>query len=250
MASLDLTANSLSNALLVSQQCASSQEAAAIADAILQEVGEKSGDTETNRQLIQKYLVQSLQDYFGLELDEARGILRLATSNGENSDDDDTDSEASEEESNEQAQEGESDDDNYDGELIGEGECELCERLIMLTKHHLIPKSTHAHIKPKLLHATTSMKENDLERARRFLGPGLEHVMDVLKDESKWTIRRVLQQTCDICRPCHTAVHMAHDNMTLALNYNTVEQLLEDEQIYKFCQWASKQKAGKYAVKK
>lgn len=44
-----------------------------------------------------------------------------------------------------------------DGEWIGQGKCELCKQVVMLTKHHLIPKSTHAHIETKLQHATTAI---------------------------------------------------------------------------------------------
>jgi hypothetical protein len=57
------------------------------------------------------------------------------------------------------------------------------------------------------------------------------------------TIRTALGcHTCTVCRPCHTAVHGAHDNLTLALLYSTREALLEDVRIAKFCAWANKQK--------
>lgn len=242
----EITAESLAKALLESKQCSSCQESAAIADAIIQEtIGEEC------KVLIQKHMLESLQDYFELSQEEARGILLVAL-NDSGDGDDDSDSEGSSEEEAGQEPDcsDEDDDDEDDGELIGEGECELCERLVQLTKHHLIPKSTHARIETKLMHAATAIEDGNSERARRILGHGLEHAMPFLNDTSKSSIRRVLQQTCSICRPCHSAIHNTHDNMTLALNYNTVGQLLEDERIYKFCQWASKQKPGRYAVKR
>ena len=45
------------------------------------------------------------------------------------------------------------DDENDDGDMIGEGECELCEREVKLTRHHLIPKSTWPRMKKKLWNA-------------------------------------------------------------------------------------------------
>ena len=96
------------------------------------------------------------------------------------------------------------------------GHCALCERYILLTRHHLIPKSTWSR----------------LERRPEWLPPVPNN-------------HRTL--TCDICRPCHSMIHKCHDNWTLAMEYWSVERLLEDPQIYRFCRWASRQKAGKYA---
>lgn len=62
-------------------------------------------------------------------------------------------------------------------------------------------------------------------------------------------IRQALSSnTCNICRQCHSMVHSTHDNMTLALEYNTIETLLDDSGISKYCHWASKQRAGKYRL--
>merc|ERR1739848_568214 len=110
----------------------------------------------------------------------------------------------------------------------------------------------------KLLQAATADEHGDRDRARLILGNGLEDLLgDECKNRSsaecqfvlssdKSVVRAILQSTCDICRQCHSMVHRTHTNMELAMNYNTVEKLLQDEQISKFCKWASKQKAGRY----
>eukprot|EP00668_Euglena_longa_P045532 GGOE01061201.1.p1 GENE.GGOE01061201.1~~GGOE01061201.1.p1 ORF type:complete len:202 (+),score=82.89 GGOE01061201.1:24-608(+) len=87
------------------------------------------------------------------------------------------------------------------------GLCAMCERPMPLTFHHLIPKSTHA------------------DMLKRSLFPKSE-----------------LSRGTWICRPCHSAVHSFHDNKTLATQYNTLEALLELEEIRKFVKWMAKQK--------
>eukprot|EP00544_Gedaniella_sp_CCMP2646_P000232 CAMPEP_0202503936 /NCGR_PEP_ID=MMETSP1361-20130828/43218_1 /ASSEMBLY_ACC=CAM_ASM_000849 /TAXON_ID=210615 /ORGANISM="Staurosira complex sp., Strain CCMP2646" /LENGTH=249 /DNA_ID=CAMNT_0049137317 /DNA_START=42 /DNA_END=791 /DNA_ORIENTATION=+ len=241
-----IPAESLSNALLISNQCSSRQESDAIADSIL--VDFKNNESTLDKESRRNALVGILQDYLDLAPDEASGILQHAGMKDNLDDISSSSSNDSHEETTQQeAPDNGVDDDIDDGELIGEGECELCERQMRLTRHHLIPKSTHSRIEPKLVRAATAMNKGDLERAERILGHGLEHFASDL-DMEKSSIRRILEQTCDICRPCHSAIHKTHDNMTLALEYNTVDQLLQDEQIYKFCKWASKQKPGKYAM--
>ena len=131
-------------------------------------------------------------------------------------------------------------------EYIGEGECELCKHFLKLTKHHLIPKSMWLHIETKLLHAAAAVNKHDWEQTKRILGHGLEHLHLDFNESTRSSICHIMGKTCSICHPCHLAIHSTHDNMTLALNYNTVEKLLGDEKIYKFCQWANKQKAGKH----
>ena len=48
----------------------------------------------------------------------------------------------------------------------------------------------------------------------------------------------------DRCRPCHTAIHAFADERTLGESYNTIESLLEVEQLRKFAHYVSKQKGG------
>lgn len=132
-----------------------------------------------------------------------------------------------------------------------DGECELCDRYIQLTKHHLIPKSTWPRIETRLRHAVEEIERGEVDKAVILLGPGLIHLMNDLQQgaDDKQSIRRILHRTCDICRPCHSALHKAHNNMDLALSYCTVNLILQDGQMAKFCKWASKQKPGKYAVR-
>mmetsp|Transcript_5039 Transcript_5039/g.7281 ORF Transcript_5039/g.7281 Transcript_5039/m.7281 type:complete len:253 (+) Transcript_5039:82-840(+) len=134
-------------------------------------------------------------------------------------------------------------------EMIGEDECELCERYIRLTRHHLIPRSTWKRIGPQLFNAANALEKGDVKRAHRILGDGLLHLEDDLADGlSKREMKEMLQRTCNICRGCHSAVHNTYDNMVLATRYNTVEKLIADNTIYKFCKWASKQRPGKSAA--
>jgi hypothetical protein len=132
-------------------------------------------------------------------------------------------------------------------EIVGEGDCELCERTIQLTKHHLIPKSTWPRIFPQLFHAAKALQDNDLQKARSILGDGLGRFQNDLAHADRAAIRQILGRTCNVCRPCHSAIHNIHNNMTLATQYNTVDALIQDESIYKFCKWASRQRTGKYA---
>lgn len=55
----------------------------------------------------------------------------------------------------------------------------------------------------------------------------------------------VLNRTIAICRPCHSAVHRAHDVRTLAERFDTRDKLLEDEAISRFVAWAQKQRLTK-----
>lgn len=225
---------SLANALLESQQCASLEEAIAVADTIVQDILEEHPDEdgETFRQCC----TAALQDYFALTREEASDLMGPCTVDDEDS--------ANENEAECETESGEEE------EYIGEGECELCERFLKLTKHHLIPKSTWARIETKLLRAAAAIDKRDPDQAKRILGHGLEHLHSDLNESTRSSIRHIMGKTCSICRPCHSTIHSTHDNMMLALNYNTVEKLLGDERIYKFCQWANKQKAGKYTVER
>ncbi|KAJ7511031.1 hypothetical protein B0H11DRAFT_1845735 [Mycena galericulata] len=88
-------------------------------------------------------------------------------------------------------------------------ECEICEREIPLTYHHLIPRSTHTKVEKK-----------------------------------KWHPTSMLNSVAWLCRPCHTAVHQAATNEELALDYYSVELLLQREDIQRWGKYASKQRFG------
>lgn len=86
-------------------------------------------------------------------------------------------------------QENEKGEDDEDGLLPGE--CEICERHMPLTRHHLIPRTMH----PRL-------RKRGYDRA-------------------------LLSQTSKICRVCHTAVHRFYTEKQLAMEFNTIEKLMQ-----------------------
>ncbi|KAK7018332.1 hypothetical protein R3P38DRAFT_2982249 [Favolaschia claudopus] len=88
-------------------------------------------------------------------------------------------------------------------------ECEICERRVPLTYHHLIPRSTHAKVLKK-----------------------------------KWHPESILNSVAWLCRPCHTAVHQVASNEVLAREFYTVELLLQREDIQRWGKYASKQRFG------
>ncbi|PWN39163.1 hypothetical protein IE81DRAFT_43318 [Ceraceosorus guamensis] len=88
------------------------------------------------------------------------------------------------------------------------GECELCERCMMLTEHHLIPKTTHQ------------------ELLRRGI----------------FTKREMQTRISMLCRPCHSFIHAKIDEMALATTYNSLDTLLSRPDIYKWARYASKQR--------
>jgi hypothetical protein len=139
--------------------------------------------------------------------------------------------------------------------FIGEGECEFCERDMKLTRHHLIPKTTWSRIKKKILQATesTSTKANDFLQHFNHILPSIraDHGCQLSLSSKALSFHlKHNNNTCNICRPCHSMIHNQHDNMTLALQYNTVEKLLEDPDVVKFCKWAHKQKPGNFSSKR
>ena len=89
---------------------------------------------------------------------------------------------------------------------VDDGCCEMCERPVPLTRHHLIPRETHT----------------------RMLKRGVE--------------REALNRTINICRACHNAVHNVASNKVLATEYNTLERLMEVEAIKRFVAWNAKQR--------
>jgi hypothetical protein len=222
--------------------CSTLEEANVLAEAIL-------GDVDNSESL--ENVEAALSEYLDLSDRQAKDLASwLRTQDVDHISDD-----LSDDENDPDPENVDNDDDNDneeeedDGMLLFDGECELCDRYIQLTKHHLIPKSTWARVRTRLLHAAGAKEKGDIEKALVLLGPGLEHVLDRLSTD-KSSIRHILQISCAICRPCHSAVHKAHGNMELASSYNSVDQLLEDDQIAKFCRWANKQRPGKYSVKR
>lgn len=88
-----------------------------------------------------------------------------------------------------------------------EGLCQLCEREMPLTKHHLIPRDVHKDFKKR--------------------GFGFAE----------------LQAGAMVCRPCHSAIHRAvPDNKELGLRYRTLDALRQHKDIAAFASWARRQR--------
>lgn len=98
---------------------------------------------------------------------------------------------------------------------LDDGLCELCEREMPLTFHHLIPRTTHKKM----------LKRNLFEK-------------------------KELNRGIYVCRPCHNAIHKLIDEYTMAQEYNTLEKLLDHEGVQKWIPYAMKQKVVKEAMKK
>ena len=88
--------------------------------------------------------------------------------------------------------------------------CELCHRVTKAgtTQHHLIPRTLHAN-----------------------------------KWFKKRFTREQMQQTVDLCRDCHRAIHrLVPREKDLGREYYTLERLRTHQQIARFIQWVQKQK--------
>jgi hypothetical protein len=244
-----LNQEEIAQALVFGGHCSSSDEAVVLAELVLNDFHDdmvESNDADEDDTISK--MINLLQDYLGLEEDQAKKLTNKLIHREDASLID------AEEDSDNESILPISDDeritmDEEEDEIpLFYGECELCDRYIRLTKHHLIPKSTWSRIESRLRNAADAKEKGDIARAAMLLGPGLMHILEQL-EAKRSCIRAIMCNTCDICRPCHNTVHRTHDNMTLALSYSTVDQLLNDERIAKFCKWASKQRPGKYAVK-
>lgn len=106
-------------------------------------------------------------------------------------------------------------------------ECEICEREVPLTYHHLIPREMHARVLKKKWHP------------------------EEMLNSVAWLCRYASQVSCTpmpACqyshRPCHSTVHRVASNEDLARNWHTVESLLAREDIQRWRAYASKQRFG------
>jgi len=243
--------------------CSSVEEAYALSEAIsCPDEFEASLDYLEN-------VVHSFRDYFADELSEndIRSAVRAAAIDcwGENApkiaslgEDDTKESSYASEGSEKDSFNASQLDSDDDGELIGEGECELCERTIKLTRHHLIPKSTWPRMKKKLWHAASAIesfysesdvdKQNHLrENLQKTLGMG--NITDLPTTITNASLRNYLSRVCSVCRQCHSAIHSIHPEWELATEFNTIERLLECHKVRKFAKWANKQRPGKYSLR-
>ena len=85
-------------------------------------------------------------------------------------------------------------------------ECELCDRFIQTTRHHVYPKETHDWLRKR--------------------------------NESKYNSNE-LRKTIALCRMCHSAIHRFYTNRELAIDFYSLELLLDCDQVCKFAKWAS-----------
>lgn len=116
------------------------------------------------------------------------------------------------------AGEGDEDDEEEDVE-IDDGTCEMCERFVSRSFHHLIPKETHNRYlsKGKLPTNTSDISGSVLTRS--------------------WLNTHGIM----VCRPCHGTIHRTERNEVLAEQYNTLDRLLEHPKIYAFAKYNSTQ---------
>ena len=186
-----------------------------------------------------------VMDVWGDDFAENLGLIDNNTADSDEHDDNEGD---------------ESDDYDDDGEFVGEGECQLCERAVKLTRHHLIPKTTWSRIKKRLWNAASTIetyhslddeishekKEFTRNKLEKMLG--MTDISDIPKAITHDSVRSYLFKVCLLCRQCHSAVHRIHTETELATEYNTIDKLFGDEELLKFGKWASKQRPGKYAL--
>ena len=131
---------------------------------------------------------------------------------------------------------------------------------------HLVPKSSWPRMKKRLwnaapliesLHRSRSHqqkvdprvvgdeRERSLAKLEKILGTvDLDSLPVTITNDS---VRSYLARVCRLCRQCHSAVHRLHTEWELAMEYNTMERLLECGEVMKFGRWASRQRSGRSA---
>ena len=85
--------------------------------------------------------------------------------------------------------------------------CQLCERQIPLTFHHLVPKKVHKRSQIKRKYSKEEM-----------------HTLGL------W-----------LCSDCHANIHRHINHLDLALHFQTTEALLAHPEVGKFVEWVAKQ---------
>lgn len=140
------------------------------------------------------------------------------------------------------------DDASSECEMIGPGDCELCERsTVNLTRHHLIPKSTWSKLSwEALCERCVELRERcplpTVHQKRRTPEEMTNRALPSTVVPKQQKRRALRSHTCTICRGCHTFLHRTFSNTALAWHYNTVEKLLDDERMYKHAKWSSTQR--------
>jgi len=251
---INLTKNIISNGAGAG---ISHNEACGIVEAILLDYGDQNNNNDDgNANAIVDIITMAsiLCDYMPeiITEEEAQSIVRESVDqiqdDGDSERRDSSDIDDGDTDSNICHHEEEPDDEHLsDGDYIQEGECELCERHMKLTRHHLIPKDTWGRIRPRFLNASPHYLSGDFETATEIMSIGtLPPSLSSLSLASPLSIKIFLgNYISKICRPCHSMVHRTFDNVELAEQYNTIDKLLVDVRVHNFCKWANKQKPGK-----
>lgn len=89
------------------------------------------------------------------------------------------------------------------------GQCSICHRVTVLTRHHLIPRTRH----------------NNKRNKREF-------------------DRQMVKKTVGICRPCHSQIHAVLTEKEIERSFNSVEALLAHPEVAKFATWIANKPAG------
>jgi hypothetical protein len=256
--------------LMLNQSDMAEYEVEGTVDAVIDSILEKQKNdndndhdhdsTLTNNKsidFIKKELIESLSEYLSMEqsttiiervipyligqVDNYKEIIipsNLNTADGEEDDNENINTEKDEDLYN-------SDKDEAAYTLAGS--CEFCDREIKTTRHHLIPKETWDIMKPRFVEAETYFKGGEMDKVVEILGTGtIPESLRIDHFRNGKTIKNFLgNHTCNVCRLCHRKIHEVFDNLTLAESRNSVTKLLENEEIYKLCKWASTQKSNR-----
>ena len=135
------------------------------------------------------------------------------------------------------------DGDEYEAEE-DDGSCELCERFVRRTFHHLVFCWTLCSVFPAVSFSYLVLLYHicgtQVPRVThdRYLSRG---VLPANLERGKCTRQWLSSYGCRVCRPCHSAVHAAAPNAELAEHHNTVARLLELPRVYAFARYNSKQ---------
>ena len=98
---------------------------------------------------------------------------------------------------------------------LADDECELCEKQMPLTAHHLYPKDQHKRL--------VKQKKNT----------GQNYA---------FTAAFLSGHTAMICRQCHSAIHKMFTNRQLADRYYSIELLCEEDKVIRWVEYARKQR--------
>lgn len=91
--------------------------------------------------------------------------------------------------------------------MITDTQCEMCQRSLPTTSHHLIPQQIHSKNWCKKMFTKEEMKK----------------------------------RRADLCRDCHPYLHKKFTHRELGETYNTIEKIMANDDVFKFVTWLKKQ---------